>query len=223
VSANQGPDTERAPRVDARRNHQQLLDVAREVFVEGGANAPLDQIAKRAGVGIGTLYRHFADRQTLMRAVILDALAKSADAGENALAEAPDAFGSLTTYMHAVLDLRIAAVIPVLLEEVELDSEELTAARERGARALQRIVDTAHAADCLSSDVTFGDIGLMLIRLSRPLPGRIDPDLNAELAHRHLDLLINGLRSADAATATQDLGGPGLSLADLRGFQAERD
>jgi hypothetical protein len=121
--------------------------------------------------------------------------------------------------MHAVLDLRVAAVIPVLLEEVELDGEELLEARERGARTLQRIVDSAHAAGSLGSDVTFGDIGLMLIRLSRPLPGRIAPDLNAELAHRHLDLLINGLRPADAAT---DIGGPGPSLADVRGFRVER-
>jgi AcrR family transcriptional regulator len=221
VTANQPTDTQRLPRADARRNRQQLLDVARDVFVERGATAPLDLIAKRAGVGIGTLYRHFADRETLMRAVVLDALAQSADAGERALAEASDAFGSLTTYMHAVLDLRVAAVIPVLLEQVELESEELTAARERGARALQQIVDTAHAADCLNSDVTFGDIGLMLIRLSRPLPGRIAPELNAELAHRHLDLLINGLRPASAAPSA--LGGPGLSLADLRDFAPEPD
>jgi AcrR family transcriptional regulator len=214
-------DPARLPRADARRNRQQLLDVARDVFVERGANAPLDQIAKRAGVGIGTLYRHFADRETLMRAVVLDALARSADAGERALEEAPDAFGSLTMYMHAVLDLRIAAVIPVLLEQVELEGGELTAARERGARALQQIVDSAHEADCLNSEVTFGDIGLMLIRLSRPLPGRIAPELNAELAHRHLDLLINGLRPAGAAQTA--LGGPGLSLADLRDFAAEPD
>jgi hypothetical protein len=69
--------------------------------------------------------------------------------------------------------------------------------------------------------VTFGDIGLMLIRLSRPLPGRFAPELNAELAHRHLDLLINGLRPAGAAPTA--LGGPGLSLADLRDVAAEPD
>ena len=126
MSAKQPSDTERLPRADARRNRQQLLDVARDVFVERGATAPLDQIAKRAGVGIGTLYRHFADRETLMRAVVLDALTQSADAGERALAEASDAFGSLTTYMHAVLDLRVAAVIPVLLEQVELEGQELS-------------------------------------------------------------------------------------------------
>jgi AcrR family transcriptional regulator len=214
VTARQGSADVRVRRADARSNHEQILAVARDVFVERGPGAPLDEIAKRAGVGIGTLYRHFADRQTLMLAVILDALVQTADAGERALAETPDAFGALTTYMHAVLDLRIAAVIPVLLEHVDLEGDELTSARDRGARALQQLVDAARARGSLTHDVTFGDIGLMLIRLSRPLPGRVPPELNAQLAHRHLDLLINGLKPAGAAT----LGGPALTLGDLRGL-----
>jgi AcrR family transcriptional regulator len=209
----------RALRTDARHNHGRILGAARDVFVERGSGAPLDEIAKRAGVGIGTLYRHFGDRKTLMRAVILDALVRTGDAGERAIAKGPDAFGSLTTYMHAVLDLRIAAVIPVLLDQVDLEGDELTSARVRGARLLQQIVDAAHEAGGLNSSVTFGDIGLMLIRLSRPLPGGVSVKLNTQLAHRHLDLLINGLRPADAATAA--LGGPALTLHDLQELEVE--
>jgi hypothetical protein len=59
----------------------------------------------------------------------------------------------------------------------------------------------------------------MLIRLSRPLPGRIAPELNSQLAHRHLDLLINGLQPAGLATAA--LGGPALTLADLRNLEPD--
>ena len=219
MTARPASDGVRALRTDARRNHGQILAAARDVFVERGPGAPLDEIAKRAGVGIGTLYRHFDDRQTLMRAVILDALVRTGDAGERAIAQGPDAFGSLTTYMHAVLDLRIAAVIPVLLAQVDLEGEELTSARERGARLLQQIVDAAHEAGGLNSNVTFGDIGLMLIRLSRPLPGGVSGELNAQLAHRHLDLLINGLQPANAAAAA--LGGPALTLQDLRELDGE--
>lgn len=207
-----------APRVlraDARRNHRQLLSAARDVFVERGLSAPLDEIARRAGVGIGTLYRRFPDRQALMRAVVLDAVEQTADAAEQALAELPDAFQSLSSYMHAVLDLRIAAVIPVLLDQVDLDDDELAPARERGSRALQRIVDAAQAAGTLSEDITFGDIGLMLVRLSRPLPGPIPPELNAQLGHRHLDLLISGLRTERA----ESLGGPALTLDDLHALR----
>lgn len=214
MTARQATDRVRAPRADARRNHAQILAAARDVFVEGGPGAPLDEIARRAGVGIGTLYRHFDDRQTLMRAVVLDALVRTGDAAERAIAEGPDALGSLTAYMHAVLDLRIAAVIPVLLEQVDFQGQELTSARARGARLLQQIVDAAREAGGLNTNVTFGDIGLMLIRLSRPLPGGVSEQLNARLGHRHLALLINGLRTGHAASAA--LGGPALTLQDLR-------
>ena len=219
MTARQASDGVRALRTDARRNHGQILSAARDVFVERGPGAPLDEIAKRAGVGIATLYRHFDDRQTLMRAVILEALLRTGDAGERAIAQGPDAFGSLTMYMHTVLDLRIAAVIPVLLEQVDLEGEELTSARERGARLLQQLVDAAHKTGGLNADVTFGDIGLMLIRLSRPLPGGVSEKLNAQLAHRHLELLINGLQPADAPAA--GLGGPALTLRDLRELDGE--
>lgn len=200
-------------RADARRNHRQILTAARDVFVERGPNGPLDEIARRAGVGIGTLYRRFADRPTLMRTVVLDAVTQTAEVAERALADEPDAFAALTTYMHAVLDPRVSAVIPVLLDHVELDDEELGPARERGARALERIVEAAHAAGSLDADVTVGDIGLMLVRLSRPLPGPIPAELNAKLAHRHLDLLINGLRTVGAEGAA--LGGPALTFQAL--------
>jgi hypothetical protein len=154
-----------------------------------------------------------------MRAVILDALVQTAEAGERAIADAPDAFGALTMYMHSVVDLRIAAVIPVLLEQVDLEGEPLTSARDRSAQALQQIVDAIHAIDGLNSEVTFGDIGLMLIRLSRPLPGRIAPELQSQLAHRHLNLLIGGLRPP--STPRGALGGPALSLQDLRELEGE--
>ena len=62
----------RGLRADARRNREHVLAAAREVFVEQGADAPLDEIARRAGVGIATLYRRFPDRAALLRAVALD-------------------------------------------------------------------------------------------------------------------------------------------------------
>src|SRR5436190_12269007 len=106
-------------RSDARRNEGQLLQAARDVFVERGPGAPLDEIARRAGVGIGTLYRRFGDRRQLIRAVVEDALTRTAEAAEDAAAESPDAFAALTAYLHAVIDLRVAAVIPALLEAAE--------------------------------------------------------------------------------------------------------
>src|SRR6266566_9649705 len=88
------PSSGEAPRMraDARRNRDQILIAARDIFADHGPGAPLEEIARRAGVGIGTLYRRFPDRQSLLRAVALDTLGRVAQEGRLALAEEPGAF-----------------------------------------------------------------------------------------------------------------------------------
>jgi AcrR family transcriptional regulator len=206
-------------RSDARRNHEQLLAAARDVVVERGAGAPLEEVARRAGVGIATLYRRFPNRTALLRAVVVDALQRTAAAAEAALAEEGNGFSALVRYMHAVLDLRISAVIPTVLDTPYLEDDEVRAAREVSADLAQRIVDAAHADGTLAADVTFGDIGTLLVRLSRPLPGAIPPDVDVQLAHRHLDLLVEGLRAMPGRPVPT---GPGLERADLRSFRPPR-
>ncbi|GAB3306560.1 TetR/AcrR family transcriptional regulator [Geodermatophilus aquaeductus] len=205
-------------RADARRNAEQLLAAARDVVVERGAGAPLDEIARRAGVGIATLYRRFPDRSALLRAVVLDALERTARAAAAALSEETDGFAALVRYMHAALDARVSAVIPLVLDILDPADDDLQSAREASAGLVQRVVDEAHADGSLPADVTFGDIGTLLVRLSRPLPGPVPPALDEELAHRHLDLLVEGLRPSPGRRAP---GGPRLERADLRGLQEE--
>jgi AcrR family transcriptional regulator len=205
-------------RADARRNSQQLLAAARDVVVERGAGAPLDEIARRAGVGIATLYRRFPDRSALLRAVVVDALERTAQAAAAALAEETDGFAALVRYMHAALDARVSAVIPLVLDVLDPEDDDLGSAREASAELVQRIVDAAHADGSLPADVTFGDIGTLLVRLGRPLPGPVPPAIDEELAHRHLDLLVEGLRPSPERRAP---GGPRLERADLRGFRGE--
>lgn len=214
MAASASSDRIRPLRADARRNHRQIVLAARDVFVERGPGASLDEIARRAKVGIGTLYRRFTDRNVLMRAVVLDALERSAESAERANDEAPNAFEALTSYLHANLEDRVAAVIPVLLDQVDMDRGDIAAARDRAASATQRIIDAAHAEGTLREQVTFGDIGTMLVRLSRPLPGDISLELSERLAHRHVDLLVDGLRPRPAGELP--IGGPRLSLEDLR-------
>src|ERR1700687_1419601 len=112
-------------RADARRNRQQVLAAATEVFVEQGADAPLDDIARRAGVGIATLYRRFPDREALWRAVALDVTARTAHEALAAELEEADPFDGLARYMHRSLDLRISAVMPALLDRISFADEEL--------------------------------------------------------------------------------------------------
>lgn len=209
---------ERPLRADARRNRAQILAAAREVFVEHGPGAPLEDISRRAGTGIATLYRRFPDRRSLMRAVVIDALERTAAEARAALAEEPTAFEALVRYMHRTLDVRIAAVIPTLLDEVSMDEEEIRQVSDEGTDCLQQIIDAAQAEGALRPEVTFGDIGMMLVRLSRPLPGPIPRELNDRLAHRHLDLLIKGFGTAGADTAE---GTAGMTLDDLRGLRSQ--
>jgi AcrR family transcriptional regulator len=210
------PTSARPLRADARRNREQILAAARDVFVELGPGAPLEEISRRAGTGIATLYRRFPDRQSLMRAVVVDALERTTEEARQAFAEEPDAFSALIRYMHRTLDVRIAAVIPTLLDDVPMEEEEMRRISDRGTEFVQRMIDTAQRDGTLRPDVTFGDVGLVIIRLSRPLPGPFSRELNDQLAHRHLDLFIDGLR----VTGDRDtVSGPSMSLDDLRSLQ----
>ncbi|MEU8306845.1 TetR/AcrR family transcriptional regulator [Actinomadura sp. NPDC048955] len=203
---------QRPLRADARDNRDRILAAAREVFVEQGPGAPLEEISRRAGTGIATLYRRFPDRRTLTRAVALDALERTRDEVKRARDEEETAFAALVRYMHRVLDIRIGAVFPVLLDQIPFDDEEIAATREEGVAVMQEIVAAAQKDGDLRPDVTHGDVGMLLVRLSRPLPGPLPKETGEELAHRHLDLLIDGLRGGRPG----ELGGPALTFDDLR-------
>jgi AcrR family transcriptional regulator len=208
-------------RADARTNRERILVAARDVFVERGPSAALDEVARRAGTGIATLYRRFPDRHALMRAVVLDALERSIEQARRAVAEESDPFQAVVRYMHGVLDVRIAAVIPALMPEISLDDEEIMRIRDEGVRIGEQMVEAAHRAGTLRPEVTFADIGLLTVRLSRPLPGPVTPEVNARLSHRHLDLVLNGLHSGERDEAAIE--GPALSMGELRSMLAEAD
>lgn len=204
-------------RADALNNRNRILAAARDVFVEQGPGAPLEEISRRAGCGIATLYRRFPDRAALVRAVVLDALQRTADAARHAIKDADageiDPFDALTRYMHEALDIRTGAVIPALLEEIPFEDAEIDQIREEGAEVMEDLLSRAKRAGAIRPDITFGDIGLLIIRFSRPLPGPFPKEVNHRLGHRHLDLAIHGLRR----TATPgEVGGPALTYEDLQ-------
>src|SRR5215470_9654826 len=91
-------------RVDAERNRAALLDAAREVFAEQGLEAPLEEIALRAGVGIATLYRRFPTRTQLVAAALIDKITQYAEAAEQALA-IPDPWAGFVSYVERICDM----------------------------------------------------------------------------------------------------------------------
>ena len=199
-------------RADARRNHEQVLVAARDLFLERGIDAPLDEVAKRAGVGIGTLYRRFGDRDGLVRALLHDALTRSLAVAEEALADGDeeyDGLDRLATYLRQMLDARVAAIMPLALDRI--DDPALREPREASAKAVEALVRAAHDDGSLGQEVSFGDVGTLLVRLSRPLPGGMDRDLDSRLAHRHLEVALAGLRAGVPA-----LEGEGPTRSELR-------
>ncbi len=209
-------------RADARRNREQILAAAREVLLERGADAPFDEIARRAGVGIATLYRRVPDRPSLLRGIALDLLGRAAPEAHAAEAEEPDAFRALARYLHRALDLRISAIMPALLGHVSFDDADIAPARQDAVAPILGLIKTAQAEGSVRADVAFGDIGPLLVRLSRPLPGPVPPALDLQLAHRQLALVLDGLRGVLGPRSTETLPGPAMGLADLQNLARER-
>jgi AcrR family transcriptional regulator len=150
---------ERPMRADARRNYDRLVIAAREELAERGKDAGIEDIAKRAGVGIGTLYRHFPRRIDLIEAVYstdIDTLVAAADDAESL----PDAFAGLETWLRAFV--RYAESKRVVLNELHEAFERnpglRVALRERLVASADKVLTRAKAAGAVSPDLTADDL-----------------------------------------------------------------
>jgi AcrR family transcriptional regulator len=177
-------------RADARRNRQRLLDVTIELILEAGGEPSRDAIADRAGVGIGTLYRHFPDQQALLHAVARHALEKSIGAGEAIVENARDGVDALRQYMHAALDNGIGVVNMI---HPLLKRREWPDLHARARALLKTIVARAIKDGMLGNDVSERDIVFAMIRFARPLAIGLPPSVERAMAHRHLGFYIDGL------------------------------
>lgn len=198
-------------RADALRNRERIIAAARETVVEFGAEVPLDEIARRAGVGNATLYRHFADRQELIHHVTLSVMSRTADRAERALAEEPDAFRALTRFAHDAVEERIGALCPMLSDSIDRDHPDLLAARDRLEAAVEAVMGAARDSGRLRPDIAVGDLMVALTQLTRPLPGSSCMDFD-KFVHRHLQLFLDGLQ----APARSELPGSAATFEDLR-------
>jgi AcrR family transcriptional regulator len=201
----------RRTRADARRNREQILRAAAELILEQGPTTTMELIARRARVGIATLYRHFPDRSSLLRQVALDMLRMSAEVATTALAEEPDAFTALARVGHNSIDLRIGAVLMALAGRLAKD-DELLEARRRSREAHNALVNAAHREGSLRPDVTTGDVAMLFIRFTPPLPGTLSQEDNRRLSHRHLELAMDGLLRF---VSNENLPGPAFSFDDI--------
>ncbi|MDX2522837.1 helix-turn-helix domain containing protein [Streptomyces europaeiscabiei] len=199
------------PRADALRNRERIVSAAREMFVEFGPEVPLDEVARRAGVGNATLYRNFPDRDALVREVVCSVMDRTALAAEAALTETGDAFEALSRFVHTSADERISALCPMIQSAFDKHHPDLEAARERLEEQVEGIMKRARDAGQLRSDVGVGDLMIAVSQLSRPPAGTQCAGADRFL-HRHLQLFLDGLR----APALSELPGAPITVEDLR-------
>ena len=199
------------PRADALRNRERIVAAAREMFTEFGPDVPLDEIARRAGVGNATVYRNFPDRDALVREVVCSVMDRTSEAAEFALAETGDAFEALERFVHTAADERISALCPMIQTTFDQNHPDLEAARERVEQLVAELMDRAVRAGQLRPDVGVGDLMIVVAQLSRP-PAGTDCVVNDRFVHRHLQLFLDGLR----APAPSVLPGSAVTVEDLR-------
>lgn len=183
----------RPRRADARRNYEQLLEQARIAFAEFGVDAPLDEIARQAGVASGTLYRHFPTRLDLIEAVLAEQIAELVGLGRGLLT-VEDEFDALSTWLRAALTHALTyRGLSAAVMNSALDRENSRASTwhaelfEVGAALLAR----ARQSGVVAADADEADVLKMVGAIA--WAAQDTPDSSTQ-ADRLLALLMNGLR-----------------------------
>jgi AcrR family transcriptional regulator len=184
-------------RADAARNRAVLVAAAREVMAERGLEAPLDEVARRAGIGNATLYRRFPRRIDLIAAVFADRMAEHARAVEAAL-EADDSWEGFRRYLEAAAELQVhdRGIADLITMDVSL-AAEIKALRDQAFGGLARVMERAKAAGLLRADATPEDV-LLILQANAGIVMRAHAAAR-QGSRRLVHLLLDGLR-AEAAT-----------------------
>jgi AcrR family transcriptional regulator len=181
----------RKPRADSARNRQLLIDTAKQGFSEVGLNLSLEEIARRAGVGIGTLYRHFPSREAVVEAVYRREVEQLAEAVPQLL-EASPAGEALHKWMHLFVDYIATkrVIAPSLATAAGRTSALYATSAELITRAVSTLVKRAVASGDVRKDIDPSDLLRALVGVSYG-----NPDAGWEASARRLvDILMDGLR-----------------------------
>jgi AcrR family transcriptional regulator len=178
----------RPMRADARRNYEKVLTAARDAFAEGGASTSLEEIARRAKVGIGTLYRHFPNRQALLEAVYRDEVENLCRSAED-VADLPP-WDALVGWLHRFVAYMATkqALAHELLDYMERDAPLFQSCRAAMFSAGEPLLARAQEARVVRDDTTLSDIIQMVGGIAKIQAG--EP---GQVAHI-LGIALDGLR-----------------------------
>jgi AcrR family transcriptional regulator len=201
-TTDEAPVPARAPRKDAVRNRELLLAAARDVFAERGLDASLDDVARRAGVGVGTAYRHFANKYELAGAIFQQEVGEIAVLAQSALSAA-DPWDGLVQFLESTLE---AQTVNRGLREVLMgvhDADQEDEVHNLLAGPIVSLVERAQRAGVVRQDADATDLGMVIIMLC--VVADVAGDADPQLWRRYLPILLAGLRP----------GGPELPVAAL--------
>jgi AcrR family transcriptional regulator len=188
--------TERPLRRDARQNRDRILVAARAAFAELGIDASVEEIAVRAGVGIGTLYRRFPTKDELIGAVFEEHLGQIASAATSAL-EQGDPWAAFLGYLSYVVELQATDRGISEILGAHPHTETLVArARARLRPLVQELIARAQASGELRPDVGYEDVSVLLWTTGRVVDAT--RDVEPSFWRRYLALLVDGLRTGSA-------------------------
>jgi AcrR family transcriptional regulator len=210
----QGATGERPLRRDAERNRQRILAAAAEVFTERGLDATLDEVARAAGVGIGTVYRRFPDKEALVAALFRDRVDALVTVAEEACA-APDPWQAIVSYLeYAAAAMAGDLGLRQLMMFGTYDRDQVCYARDRMRPVITKLVERAQASGDLRQDFEATDVKMIAFMLASL--AEYTAAVTPRVWRRYLAMLIDGLRpSRDGASPLPEPAPTAQQLADL--------
>ncbi|MEV6630526.1 TetR/AcrR family transcriptional regulator [Actinoplanes sp. NPDC051470] len=188
-------------RADARRNREQIIEAARTMFLRKGPDVPMDEIARAAGVGVGTLYRRFPDRSELIKAVSQDNLRRMAELAGRLERDEPDPAVALDALLHAIRDLYLGIVmtsVSAVAVQAIKDNPVIQEQRDELLGVVSRLLRRCQEQGSIRPDIDGGDLLLMLAAVSRLVPAA-DDDLGEMAFHRLFALMMDAFRPERAS------------------------
>jgi AcrR family transcriptional regulator len=167
------PARKRGPRADAQRNRERIVAAAAAAFAQTGADTSVEEIANAAGVAVVTLYRHFPDRDALIRGVGRDAFGKALSEAQAAIAEESTAWDALARILSQSQPLRLSlqfVLASPAAREVMMADAEAQAFKRGLFEVLDDAVQAAQAEGSVRTDVGAGDVAMLFVLLVRQLP-----------------------------------------------------
>ncbi len=209
-----GPAGERPLRRDAERNRQRILAAAAQVFSERGLDATLDEVARAAGVGVGTVYRRFPDKEALVAALFRERIDNLVTVAEDACASA-DPWQAIVSYLeYAAAAMAGDTGLRQLMMFGTYDRDQVCYARDRMRPVITRLVQRAQASGDLRGDFEATDVKMIAFMLASlaEYAAAVTPDV----WRRYLAMLIDGLRPSRGDVSPLPVPAPTVrEIADL--------